>query len=133
VEVAAFDLHYEAGGKQRALTICSFHVTGMLLPRFELRCKSTPDDLLPYFGYRDLISRHLPEFSPEYILGGEPEEAVRALFPSRALDRLRALWGFCLEGQGDILLFYRPGLTAAPEEIEPMLRDALQALVLFME
>jgi hypothetical protein len=90
VEVAVFDLFFDPlesdGDSGRSLTVCSFHVIGLRLPHFELRPKNPRKDCLASFQHKDLAPVARPWFSQRYLLGGEPEEAVRAFFDDHVLE-----------------------------------------------
>ncbi|HAH08293.1 MAG TPA: hypothetical protein DCM05_17505 [Elusimicrobia bacterium] len=134
-EAYLFDYDYTTGsGKSRHThrqTLAAFRRSGRALPRFELRPENVLHKIGGLFGYQDIDFEGFPEFSRNYLLRGQDEAAVRALWRPFLLQHLGLHPGWCLEGGGDWLVAYRDGRRVEAEKLQEFFEDsrALHALL----
>lgn len=135
LEVAIFDYAYTTGsGKNRHTwhqTVLAFEVDDADLPGFSLRPESVFHKIGQWFGYRDIDFATHPHFSKKFLLRGEDEEAVRAVFKDHVLEHYERCGGVCTEGCGGRLVYYRSQRRVAPAEVRPFLEEGFQMLALF--
>lgn len=139
-EVFVFDLLTQhvarpagaAGRGSYAETVVCARVSGAGLPRFALAPKGFWPRLSRLAGGADVEVSPRPVLSRLYSLRGEDEGAVRRLFEAPALASFfEAREGFCVEGEGDRLVFYRHGVSLPPERLRPFIDETLEAVRLF--
>lgn len=126
-EVAVFDYSYVTGaGKSQTTwqqTVVHVRAPGLALPAFVLRPEHVAHKIGGMFGYQDIDLENDPAFSGQYLLRGEDEAAIRALFDAD----VRGFYGrharSCTEAVGADLFFWRTDRLARPEEV-PALMDA---------
>jgi hypothetical protein len=133
--LAIFDYRYTIGrGKQtRTLhtTVMQVQFDGPALPHFWLRAESVWDKIASKFGSHDIDFDTHPQFSRKYLLRGDNEVAVRAVFTPTVLEYFEAHPGLNIEAWGQSLLFYRLGKHVKPDEVNDFLADGLSLLGLF--
>lgn len=126
-----FDYHYVTGsGKSRQhhrQSVAAFLSETRRLPDFQLRPEGLGEKFLTLFGYQDIDFGENPVFSGKYLLRGKDEPGIRALFHPGLLRAFEAAPGWCVEGGGRWLVFYKPrtivepaGLKALLEELRPL-------------
>lgn len=79
-----------------------------------------------------------PQFSAHYVLHGkseqmvqpEEEQAIRRIFNSAVLSFYEQTIGVVTQGFQNEILFSRPGVTVAPENIRSFLDEAFRLLAL---
>lgn len=133
--LAIFDYQYTTGsGKHRHTwhtTVLQIQFDGPELPQFSLRAESLWDKIASKFGSHDIDFDTHPTFSKKYVLRGENEPNIRAVFTPPILDYFEAHPGLNIEAWGQTLLFYRLGKHVKPEEVNAFLADGLALLSLF--
>jgi hypothetical protein len=141
-EVFVFDLLTQhvvrpvgaAGRGSYTETVVCARVPGAGLPRFALAPKGFWPRLSTLAGGAALEVNSRPGLSRLYSLRSEDEAAVRRLFEAPALASFfEAREGFCAEGEGDRLVFYRHGVSLPPERLRPFIDESLEAIRLFKE
>jgi len=139
-EVFVFDLLTQhvvrpagaAGRGSYTETVVCARVPGAGLPRFALAPKGFWPWLSTLSGGADVEVSSRPGLSRLYSLRGEDEGAVGRLFKASALASFfEAREGFCVEGEGDRLVFYRSGVSLPPERLRPFIDESLEAVRLF--
>jgi hypothetical protein len=133
--VAVFDYQYVTGhGKSTKTwrtTVALLQSDGALIHRFSLRPKGTWDKISGLFGSAAIDFHHRPQFSRSYVLRGENEPGIRAMFTEPVLDYFEQRAGISAEGMIHTLLFYRPGKHVSPADVPQFLADAFEAQSLF--
>lgn len=133
--VSIFDYQYTRGyGKNSHTyrqTVAMFRSPEMSLPGFALRPEGFFHKLGSAFGYQDIDFERHPVFSGRYLLKGDPEDAVRAVFDEPVLAYYEARPGLSTEGEGDCLIYYRASKKVAPERIEDFLGEGFEVFGLF--
>ena len=128
-----FGYSYDSGTRvenepsRREHTVAAFRLRGAGLPGFELSKEGWLSRLAALGGFQDLVFDHHPEFSRRFLLRGEDETAIRALFDSTLLaffERLPADWNQTVEGRGEWLVVYRKDSRLKPDEIPAFVRQA---------
>jgi carbonic anhydrase len=133
--VAAFDSQYVTGhGKGKKTwrtTVALLRSDGPSIPRFSLRPKGTWDKLSNWFKNADIDFENRQQFSRAYVLRGENEPAIRALFTEPVLEYFEQHPGLNAEGMDHTLLFYRTGKCVPPADVSQFMADAFAAQSLF--
>jgi hypothetical protein len=122
-----FDYSYltSSGKSQQMHRQTVFYATssGFDLPSFSLRPERLFHRVAGVFGYQDIDLEQRPEFSRLFLLRGEDEARVRAVFSDDVAAFLERRAGACAAGAGRELLFWRPGRLTPPGELETLVRD----------
>lgn len=133
--VAVFDYQFVTGhGKSKKTwrtTVALLRSEGPPIPRFSLRPQGAWDKLSNWFRSANINFDNRPQFSRSYLLRGENEPGIRALFTEPALDYFEQHRGLNTEGMDDSLLFYRPGKRVPPIDVSQFLADSFEAQSLF--
>jgi len=112
-------------------TVALLLVRARSLPWFELRPEGVLDKLKGAVGYQDIDFASHPGFSSGYFLRGKDEGAVRALFGPKVLDYLQEHPGWCVQGGGGWVVFFKHDTLVQPSELEAFLREAAEAFLAF--
>jgi hypothetical protein len=75
------------------------------------------------FGYQNIGFDSHPTFSKQYLLRAADEQACRDVFTDSVLGYYDQREGLSTEGDGDTLLFYRPGQRVAPADIRSLFEE----------
>jgi len=67
--------------------------------------------------YQDVDFTSHPEFSKSYLLQGEDEENIRAIFTAKLLDYFLTHEKITVEGKGNILIVYRDSFLGSDNRI----------------
>ena len=131
-EVAVFDYQYVTGhGKSRrtvTTTVACLRSDGAPLPGFSLRPEGTWDKISGWFGRADIDFDTHPKFSRAFVLSGQSESAVRALFTPPVLDHCEQFTGISVEGLDQTVVLYRLGKSVPAPAIKQFLADAFELL-----
>lgn len=100
---------------------------GLAVPHFLLTKEAIFQWAEKLFKVQDINFEEHPKFSSMYLLQGEDEEAVRALFPPALRTALESHPGLTVEGRGSQLLFFREGV-AVPSAKWPEFLAEVRAL-----
>ena len=127
--VSVFDFSYVTGaGKSRTVwrqTVVHVQLPGMELPAFALRPEHALHRIGGLFGYQDIDLEADPDFSRRYLLRGEDEAGIRALFDADVRDFYDRNPKSCTEAAGADLFYWRTGKLVKPEEIDALLESAV--------
>ena len=124
-EFAIFDHKYKTSGsgdnpgstyKQTAIY---FKSTNLKLPRFTLSPEDLWDKIGSAFGNQDIDFPTHPDFSKRFLLRGEDETKIRALFTDKLLNFFNSQQNITVEGGGNQLILYRDEKRISP----PILPD----------
>lgn len=129
-QVSIFDYSYTVTGGESSSTYTqtvAAIVQDRQLPWFELRPEGFLDRIAQALVQRDIDFETHPEFSKRYVLRGQDETAIRAMFTPALLSFFEMLpserkWH--MEASDFTLLVYRTNLTVAPSEIRTFLDEA---------
>lgn len=138
--VVAFDYQQEiAAGKTKYTkqeTVVWLRRAGARLPEFAIRPGAESwinRDLFEVFtGSTDINFESHPDFSRNYLLRGDDEEAIRKLFHKGVLEFFEQQRELIVECCGNKLLIYRDMVSVEPEHRRPLIEDALQLLALLL-
>jgi len=127
---SVFDYSYTVSGGESSSTFTQTVVAfrqDHQLPWFELRPEGFLDRIADTFVRRDIDFESHPEFSKRYVLRGEDETAIRAMFTPVLLSLFEMFppekkWH--LEASGSTLLAYQAAVTVPPQEIRAFLDEA---------
>src|SRR5687768_731089 len=118
-----------SGGKsQQTFRQTIFYATSdaLTLPSFSLRPENFLHRIAGAFGYKDIDLDSRPEFSRMFLLRGDHEAQVRAVFTDPVAEFLEAHGGTCVAGEGHEVLFWRPGRVVKPEDLETFIADGFE-------
>lgn len=102
-----------------------YYATGdaLRLPSFSLRPENFFHRVGTIFGYQDINFEQRPGFSRMFLLRGDDEAAVRALFTDPVAEFFERNPGVCAAGMGRELLFWRPKRVVRPPQLEAFIRE----------
>jgi hypothetical protein len=126
--------YVSGGGNSRAThrqTVLLLESDRLDLPSFQLRPEHFGDRLAAKLGSQDIEIAGQPLFSEAYLLQGDDETAIRACFDDAVASYLARNAGLHLEGQGRLLLLYRPRHRLEPGAIEAFVGQGLELVRLF--
>jgi len=134
-QVAVFDYSYATGAdnaqKTHSQTVLHLHSPRLDLPLFSLRPENLLHRIGGLVGYHDIDIEGHPAFSGEYLLRGQDESSIRAVFEPHVVAFYEANRGRCTTGAGPDLLLWRSGTLATADEVPALLeqgRDLLARL-----
>ena len=125
-----FDYEYTTGsGKESSThhqTVACLASSELNLTRFELYREGMMSRIgASVFGMQDIDFDSHPEFSKKYVLKGDSEEEVRALFTESLLSFFESQdRSLRIEGCGDQLLVYRARKRVSPAKVQDLLTEA---------
>jgi hypothetical protein len=132
---AVFDYSYVTGGgnaqKTHSQTVLHVHSPRLDLPLFSLRPENVLHRIGGLVGQQDIDIEGHPAFSGEYLLRGQDESSILAVFEPDVVAFYEANRGRCTTGAGPDLLLWRSGTLATAEEVPALLeqgRDLLARL-----
>ena len=85
------------------------------------------------FGGVDVNFPDSPGFSDKYILRGQDEAALRAIFSPALRQALEPLHHLTIEGADDALFIFRAGRRIEPDELVARIEENKRILALFFE
>ena len=124
-EFAIFDHKYKTSGSgdnpgsTYEQTAIYFKSTNLKLPRFTLSPEDLWDKIGSAFGNQDIDFPTHPDFSKRFLLRGEDETKIRALFTDKLLNFFNSQQNITVEGGGNQLILYRDEKRISP----PILPD----------
>lgn len=134
-KAAVFDYIYTTGSGRSSATfyqsVVYLEPTNLNLPYFSLRPESFMSKVLAAFGYQDIDFGQRPEFSRQYILRGQDEQAIRRTFNDQLLAFYESYPGTSTDGGGNQLFVYRGGYRFQPQEIRSYVGLGLKVMNLF--
>ena len=135
-EVRILECAHDDGGDTRVhQTVIYFRSPQLSLPRFGVRPEEWHHKLRSKLGYQDIDFESHPtaaEFSKKYLLRGEDEQTIRALFTDAVLTFFAAHPDkVCVEGSDDQLIWYQPGKIIEPEYIPAFMKEGFEVFRLF--
>ncbi len=137
VAVSIFDYRYTTGsGNHRHThrqTVALFQSDRLRLPRFTLRPEGLLHKVGGLLGYQDVDFKGNAAFSDAYLLQGDDEPRIRAVFSKEVLAYYARHSGLCTEAEGQRLVYYRARQRVAAEEIDSFVKDGLDVVDLFRE
>src|ERR1700738_67315 len=135
IKVAVFDYIYVTGsGKNRqshAQSVVYLEPGYLKVPFFTLRPENLLYKIFTAFGYQDIDFGQRPEFSKQYILRGQDEQAIRQTFNDGLLSFYEMYPGTSTDGGGNQLFVFRSGYRFQPQEVQSYVGLALKVANLF--
>ena len=132
IKAAVFDYAYTTGsGKNRQThyqSVVYLEPGNLSLPYFSVRPENFLLKIFTAFGYQDIDFGQRPEFSRQYILRGQDEQAIRRTFNDGLLSFYESYPGTCTDGGGSQLFVYRGGYLFQPQEIQSYVGLGLNVL-----
>jgi hypothetical protein len=132
-----FDYQYTIGYGRSSQACCQtisrMQSSLLKLPSFLLFPETIFSKLGKLFGGADINFTDSPEFSKNYILRGEDEAAIRALFSSTLRQTLAPMRHLSIEGGADLLFIFRANRRIKPAELSASIEEDKRILALFVE
>ncbi|HEX4413589.1 MAG TPA: hypothetical protein VH107_08170 [Lacipirellulaceae bacterium] len=130
--LAIFDYQYTTGGGKSThvwkTTVLNLSLDGPAMPACMLRRKQVGDTIASWFRGRGIEFVGRPMFSKRYLLRGDDEPAIRAVFTEPVVTYFEENPGLFVEAAGNAMLVYRLGKNVRPEEIGEFLGKGLELL-----
>jgi len=131
-KAAVFDYIFTTGSGKNSATfyqsVVYLEPANLNLPYFSLRPEGIMSKVYSAFGYQDIDFGQRPEFSRQYLLRGQDEQAIRRTFNDGLLSFYESYPGTCTDGGGNQLFIYRGGYRLQPQEIRPYVGLGLEVL-----
>ena len=132
-----FDFKYTVGyGKSQRTshqTIARVRSPLLKLPSFLLFPETIFSKIAKVFGQTDVNFPDSPEFSDRYILRGQDEAALHAIFSPALRQALEPLEHLTIEGADDVLFIFRVERRIKAEELVARIEEDKKILALFFE
>jgi hypothetical protein len=103
------------------------------LPSFLLFPETLFSKIGVMFGRTDVNFADSPDFSDQYILRGQDEPALRAIFSPALRNALAPLDHLTIEGADEVLFIFRMGRRVKPEDLVARIEEDKKILALFFE
>lgn len=114
-------------------TIARIQAPLLKLPSFLLFPETIFSRIKVLFGGADVNFPDSPGFSDTYILRGQDEAALRAIFSPALRQDLEPLRDLTIEGADDALFIFRAGRRTEPDELVARIEENKRILALFFE
>jgi hypothetical protein len=114
-------------------TIARIQAPLLKLPSFLLFPETIFSKIKVLFGGVDVNFPDSPGFSDKYILRGQDEAALRAIFSPALRQALEPLHHLTIEGADDALFIFRAGRCIEPDELVARIEENKRILALFFE
>ena len=119
---AVFDYTYVTGSgkssQRHNVTVAYFQSNKLNLPLCSLRPENVLHKLFGAFGYQDIDFANRPEFSRQYLLRGQDEQAIRRIFSDRVLSFYESQpQRLSTDAGADQLFIYQEDVRVSPEQI----------------
>lgn len=125
VRIALFEYSYSIAGADFQHSIVALQSDAVDLPAFELRVEGMLDRVNSLLGSSEIKIAGYPDFSDNFVLLGEQEPAIRALFTQQLLDYLVRNKDLNVEGCEDTMIVY-VAQQLFPENIDGLIGRALE-------
>jgi hypothetical protein len=115
-------------------TVAVFEKEGLQVPAFSMRPVGSYHEVPPEWEYRDIdFSATAPGFAKGFVVKGKDEAAVRGLFSSDVIEYYTRIRGIAVEGEGSVLVVFRPGQQRRPEDLHAFRDNGTKVLSLFVK
>lgn len=114
-------------------TIARIQAPLLKLPSFLLFPETIFSKIKVLFGGADVNFPDSPGFSEQYVLRGQDEGALRAIFSPALRQALEPLHHLTIEGADDALFIFRAGCRIEPDELVARIEEDKKILALFLE
>ena len=136
LDLAIFDYRYTTGrGKNQqthSLTVLCFNSANLQLPAFVMRPESFWHRIgMALLGGQDIDFDTHPDFSKMFLLRGKDEVAIRETFNVDVLEHFEQFPGISVEGEENLLIYYRNGTKVAADKIRPFMEEGFETLKQF--
>src|SRR6266513_442546 len=133
-----FDLQYTVGSGRNSSTyqqtVSRMQSSLLCLPSFILFPETIFSKLgETIMGRKDIDFSDSPVFSEAFVLRGDDDTAIRALFAAKLRHLLEATPDLTVEGNADHLFIFRAGHRLKPEEFSATIEEDKKILALFFE
>jgi hypothetical protein len=132
-----FDYQYTIGYGRSSQACCQtisrMQSPLLKLPSFLLFPETIFSKLGKLFGGADINFPDSSEFSKNYILRGEDEDAIHALFSPTLRQTLTPMRHLTIEGGADCLFIFRANRRTKPAELSALIDEDKRILALFFD
>jgi carbonic anhydrase len=137
LQFVLFEYEYTVGyGKSQHTThqtIGRLRTPLLKLPSFLLFPETLFSKIGVMFGRTDVNFPDSPDFSDQYILRGQDEAALRAIFSPALRQALTPLDHLTIEGADDVLFIFRSDRRVKPEDLVSRIEEDKRIAALFFE
>lgn len=113
-------------------TVLSIENCELNFPKFELKPENTLHKIGQVFGYQDIDFESFPVFSKEYLLRGNDEVKIRALFTPEVISFFETNQNIHIEAHRNTIIFYKPSKRCKPDEIKEFYQQGQVVLANFI-
>lgn len=132
LSVACFDYQYTVGYGKNSRTdkqsVVSILNPALALPHFVMKPETFFHKIKKAFSGDDINFDTHPQFSKMFLLTGENEKEIRALFTDKVLRFFEEAKGLHIEADGSRIIFFKKRHRCAVDQIEPFIKDSLETL-----
>ena len=136
VRIFAYGFAQQQQDQHVMQSVICFQSPQLNLPKFQLRPEEWHHKIGSKLGYQDIDFESHPtavEFSKKYLLRGEDEQKIRALFTDKVLAFFAGQDKLCVEGFSSHLCFYRAFKLIEPEDIPAFMKEGFEVFRLFTQ
>ena len=136
LDMAIFDYRYTTGGgksqQTHTQTVLCFNSDALFVTPFVMRPETFWQRIgMSLLGGQDIDFDSHPDFSKKFLLRGDDEDAIRATFTPEILEHFEILPGISVEGDGNLLIYYRNGTIIATDKVRGFMEEGFDTLTLF--
>ena len=129
MNITIMDYQYTTGSGKNSTTysqtLIVIQSNLLQLPSFSLSPENIFHKIGGIFGYKDIDFDSHPKFSKQYLLRGEDEEAIRAVFRDELLEFYEKDKGLNTEANNDKFIYYKTAKRLAPKNIQAFLQEGI--------
>ena len=131
VETSYFEYSYVTGHGKNSTThtqsVVAVYNPEKKLPAFCMQPENVFSRVADKFRNEDIDFEDFPEFSKMFVLKGENEADIRALFSDPVIRFMEGNKGLSIEAKNSLLIVYRSGRCCSVKKMEPFILSALDA------
>ena len=138
LSIKLFDYLYAVGGgksrKEYHQSVFLVESKALNLPVFNMKPETVWHKIgQAAFGQQDIDFERYPNFSKNYLLKGQDEQAIRYAFTPSILQHFEYIEGWSVEGDGPYLVVYYSGRRQKPEHTLWFLEKCMEIFQLFKQ
>jgi hypothetical protein len=128
LSLTIFDYRYTTGHgknkKRHKQSVVALRAADLSAPQFHARPEHLFDWVGNAIGRQDIDFAEDPKFSKSFVLQGDDESLIRTTFVQPVRDQFMVYHPCIIEGNGDALIYYKPGKLGTADTIKPSLEIA---------
>lgn len=130
LNMSYFEYSYVTGhGKHRTThrqSVLKIDNQKIILPAFSLEPECFFHRIADKFSGKDIDFECHPTFSKMFLLKGDNESSIRALFSDEIIRFLEGCKGVCIEACNQQIIFYRKNRRCSVKQVEAFIRNAME-------